>query len=491
MTGSILILDDEPKMGRILQRILKREGYEVEFTVDPRDALELLSRQPFHILVTDLKMPTMTGIEVLEQAKALRPECDVIMMTAFASAETAVESMKKGAYDYLIKPFANEELKILIRRALETKILKEENRQLKAALSGQESEKEIVAVSKAMREALARARKIAVSEAAVLLQGASGTGKEVLAEFIHRHSPRAAMPLVKVNCGALPESLLESELFGHARGAFTGAIASRKGLFEAADGGTIFLDEIGEVTQAFQVKLLRILQNGEFQRVGESDTRRADVRVIAATNRSLEQAIEDGSFRSDLYFRLNVAPIHIPPLEDRPEDIVALIEHFLLRHSARQKARNADSAGAGASPRAPSFSTAAIDLMMAYHWPGNVRELENAIEHALVMAEGEILEVADLPLTLQNYHAKRQGEQEPVLLDQMTLEEIERRCILNALRRADYNYTRAAKLLGVTRRTLGYRMQKHGLENPKREDGAEAEDMEGDGGEEPEPGRED
>jgi len=452
MKANILIIDDEPKMGKILQRVLSREGYDAVFAEDPAQGLELLRARPFQVLLTDLKMPGMSGIEVLERAKQLQADCDVVMMTAFASVETAVESMKKGAFDYLIKPFANEELKILVRRVLETKSLREENRQLRETLEERGQVENIVAVSKAMRDVLARASKVAASEASVLLRGASGTGKELLAVAIHTHSPRRDGPLIKVNCGALPETLLESELFGHTRGAFTGAVESRKGLFEAADGGTIFLDEIGEISLALQVKLLRVLQDGEFQCVGESETRKVDVRVIAATNRSLEEAMQEGKFRSDLYFRLNVVPIYIPPLSERREDIPALIEHFvekLQRDSAAPRKR---------------FSPEAFDVLVNYDWPGNVRELENAIEHALVMGEDDLLEIRDLPLALQNFHAKRDYADQPVVFDHLTLEEVEKRCILNALRRTNNNHTRAAKLLGITRRTLGYRMQKYGLE---------------------------
>ncbi|MCX7016048.1 MAG: sigma-54 dependent transcriptional regulator [Candidatus Sumerlaeota bacterium] len=458
MDGHILIIEDEPKMGKILQRVLAREGYEVVFAEDPVEGLNLLRAEPFHVLLTDLKMPKLSGIEVLEQAKAIQPECDVILMTAFASVESAVEAMKKGAFDYLIKPFANEELKILVRRVIETKSLKEENEQLKVQLDQHASFENIIAVSKPMREVLDRVRKVAASEASVLLRGASGTGKEILAVAIHRSSARRNGPMIKVNCGALPETLLESELFGHARGAFTGAVGARKGLFEAAHGGTIFLDEIGEVTPALQVKLLRILQEGEFQRVGESETRKVNVRVIAATNRSLEEAMQAGTFRSDLYFRLNVVPIYIPPLAERREDIPALIEHFLARLQKGEK-----------RPKR-AFSPPAFDVMVHYDWPGNVRELENAVEHALVMGEGESLEIPDLPLALQNFHAKRDFADQPVIFDHLTLEEIEKRCILNALRRANNNHTRAAKLLGITRRTLGYRIQKYGLEVAKAKD---------------------
>ncbi len=468
MNGKILILDDEVKIGKILQRVLAHEGYDCQATTDPAEAIAWLRREPFHVVLTDLRMPTMSGINIIEQTKQLRPECEVILMTAYATVETAVESMKKGAYDYLIKPFSNDEMKMLIQRVMETKTLRQENEQLKEALNERADFSNIVAVSKPMRDVLRRVAKVAQSEATVLLQGPSGTGKEVLATAIHAASTRRNRPLIKVNCGALTETLLESELFGHARGAFTGAVGMHRGLFEAADGGTIFLDEIGEVSPAFQVKLLRVLQQGEFQRVGDTETRRVNVRVIAATNRSLEKAIEQGTFRTDLYFRLSVAPIHIPPLSERREDIPALIDHFLLKAVK----------GKGEKPK--SFSPEAFDLMLMYDWPGNVRELENAVEHALVMAEGETLLVEDLPQALQAFGARVSTSERPVVYDHLTLEEVERRCIVNALERSNYNCTRAARLLGVTRRTLGYRMQKFGLVNPRQAGAPGAEDEEED-----------
>ncbi len=464
MNGRILILDDEPKMGSILRRVLSREGYEAECTVDPARALAMLKASEFHVLLTDLKMPGMDGIEVLERAQKIRPECDVILMTAYATVDTAVEAMKKGARDYLTKPFANDEVKMVIAHRMEFQALKKENRQLREALQERAQFDNIVAVSKSMCDVLERVRKVAASDASVLVRGPSGTGKEILANAIHAHSPRREGPLIKVNCGALPETLLESELFGHAKGAFTGAIDSRKGLFETADGGTIFLDEIGEISLALQVKLLRILQEGEFQRVGESQSRRADVRVIAATNRSLEEAMEQGAFREDLYYRLNVVPLFILPLKERREDIPALLDHFLARYAKRQKT---------AAPK--RLSTEAFDLLVSYDWPGNVRELENAVEHALVMSENDELGVEDLPASLQSFQSKIGDIEPPVVFDQLTLEEVERRCILNALSKAGNNHTKAAKLLGVTRRTLGYRMRKHGIEGKKKAEEVDSE----------------
>ncbi len=455
---SIIILDDEPKMGRILARVLAREGHSTEAFEHPAEALAAIAERGADLLVTDLKMPAMDGLDVMRRARELDPALDTIIMTAYASVETAVQAMRQGAFDYLIKPFPNEELVMLVARVAERRGLREENRLLRQSLSEQLPTKDLVAVSPAMREVLKRAAKVAASEVSVLLRGESGTGKEVLATAIHAGGPRRDKPMVKVNCGALPETLLESELFGHTRGAFTGAVETRKGLFQHADGGTIFLDEIGEISPALQVKLLRVLQAGEFQRVGDAQTFRVDVRILAATNQPLEEMIEDGTFRSDLYYRLNVVPVVIPPLRERPEDIPALIDHFLQRARTR-------------SGRAIQLSRDAGERLMAYHWPGNIRELENAIEHAYVMCEGDTIQMADLPLAVQVGRepapapaADAPGSEEP-----RTLEEVERQALLQALEAAGWNHTRAAQALGITRRTLGYRIHKYNL--PRRDPG--------------------
>ncbi|MEN6625124.1 MAG: sigma-54 dependent transcriptional regulator [Candidatus Sumerlaeia bacterium] len=457
-TMNIIILDDEPKMGRILARILTREGYAAESFDQPEAALAALETGGADLLLTDLKMPTMDGLEVLEQARRRVPDLDVIMMTAYASVETAIKAMKLGAFDYLIKPFPNDELIMLVGRVAERRSLREENHLLRQTIADQFSTENIVAASPAMRDVLKRAAKVASSSVSVLLRGESGTGKEVLATAIHAGGPRRERPLVKVNCGALPETLLESELFGHTRGAFTGAVETRKGLFQQADGGTIFLDEIGEISPALQVKLLRVLQSGEFQRVGDAQTFRVDVRVIAATNRDLEEMIDTGAFRSDLYYRLNVVPITIPPLRDRPDDIPALIDHFLGRIRKRMQ-------------RQISLSPEAFERLRAYRWPGNIRELENAIEHACVMCEGDAIHAADLPIAVQNEPAQAAADN-PAGNSRQTLEEIEKQALIEALETTHYNHTRAAELLGITRRTLGYRIDKYNL--PRRNPGVQA-----------------
>ncbi len=457
MSTNLLILDDEIKMGKALSHLLTKEGYQVEVMDQPQKALERIKEKNFHLLLCDLKMPKMNGLQVLEQVKEIQPSLQVIMMTAFASTETAIEAMKKGAYDYLIKPFSTDELKILIKRCLDIKELKQENVRLREQLRERFQPTNFVTQSKSIYALLERTRKVAESNATVLITGNSGTGKEVLARIIHQASPRVDKSFVAINCGALTETLLEGELFGHRKGAFTGADEDRKGLFETADQGTLFLDEIGEVSQTMQVKLLRALQLGEIQRVGDSEVIHVDVRVLAATNRDLDKMVEEGQFREDLYYRLNVIPLFIPALVDRPDDIVPLAEHFLEKYGGSKKL---------------SFSPQALDCLENYDWPGNVRELENAVEHASVMAESERLEIDDLPLRLRNFSGATTLPVQTDVLDNCTLEEIERKMIQAAMERAGNNMTHAARQLGVTRRTLGYRLRKYGLyENLETNDG--------------------
>lgn len=445
----ILIIDDEPKMGPALGRMLEREGHIVRSTTTPQEGLEWLQQDDYDVVLCDMRMPTMSGLDVLREAKRRVPELDFVIMTAYADARSAVECMKEGALDYLIKPFSMDELKILLSRIEETRHLREENARLRELVDERASLENIIAASKQMQDVLARARKVAAANSSVLLLGESGTGKEVIARAIHRLSTRAQKPLVVVNCGAIPETLLEGELFGHTRGSFTGATESRKGMFESADGGTIFLDEIGDLPLHLQVKLLRVLQEGEIQRIGENTPRKVDVRVIAATNRDLEQLVAEGKFRQDLYYRLNVIPIYIPPLRERREDIAPLIEHFIRKYSPPGQRKH--------------LSPEALARLMRYDYPGNVRELENAIEHAVVLSEGETITVEDLPLQIQNAEWERVIFPTPDT-DSLSLEELEKRALLAALDKTNYNITRAAAHLGITRRTLGYRIKKYGLE---------------------------
>ncbi|MFW6303616.1 MAG: sigma-54-dependent transcriptional regulator [Candidatus Sumerlaeota bacterium] len=456
MQVSLLIIDDELKMCKALKHVLAREGYDVDITDDPREGLQVFSEKQYSIVLCDLKMPGLSGLDVLEHLRKAEPNISVIMMTAYASAETAVEAMKKGAYDYLIKPFSMDELKILVKRCCETQNLQAENQRLREQLDERFSMDNIVAASKQMQTVLKRARKVADSQATVLITGESGTGKELLASVIHQQSPRRDRPLVTVNCGALPENLLESELFGHEKGAFTGAEENREGRFQIADKGTLFLDEIGEISPAMQVKLLRVLQAGEMQRVGESQTRTVDVRVVAATNRNLEEMVADGSFRTDLYYRLNVVPIFVPPLSERRADIPPLIEHFL---------ENLEPSGK------KHFSRDALEVLQAYDWPGNVRELENAVEHAVVLSEGTKMEIDSLPLSLRSFVGQEPAALNVAGLEKMTLEEAEKRMIKAAMERTSDNMTRAARQLGITRRALGYRLHKYGMyENSEDDD---------------------
>jgi len=451
MNGHVLIIDDEPQMGPALRRALQSSGLDVETFVDPEAGLARLHESPFDILITDLRMPGMDGLEVLQRARTIQPGCEVVLMTAHATVGSAREALKCGAVDYLTKPFSVEhDLLPIVRDVLdvdETSDGRPPVRQLDRDERSRARPVEPIGRSAAMRRAVERARKVARSSSPVLLLGESGSGKEVFAHLIHRLSPRASRSLYSINCAALPDSLLESELFGHAKGAFTGATQASKGIFAAADGGSLFLDEIGEMAPGVQPKLLRVLQEGEIQRVGESGrTTRVDVRIIAATNRDLAEAVDRGRFRSDLFYRLNVVPIEIPPLRDRLEDLPELIAHFL--------------ASLGSHAR---FSDEAMRVMERYAWPGNVRELSNAVEHAVVLGSGMELKLADLPAAIQDA-AHRQTGGAGGDLDDGTLESIERHTILQALERTSCHRTEAARLLGITRRTLGYRIKKYGLE---------------------------
>lgn len=468
---SVLIVDDEPKMSGVLARMLERDGYVVEWYDDPVKALERLGQRPFDIMVSDLRMPNLSGIEMLDKAKRLHPSLDFVMMTAYATPQTAVESMKKGAIDYLIKPFSIDDLRALIRRIEDTRqgSLPAGHDGVADAVAARDlpatpgsahnagayrpaqDMEGIIASSPGMVAVLEKVRKAAASSANILLRGESGTGKEVIARAIHRLSPRARGPLVAVNCGAIPESLMESELFGHVKGAFTNAVENRTGHFEAANGGSIFLDELGEIPPYLQVKLLRVLQEGEVQRVGESVTRAVDVRVIAATNRNLEEDILSSEFRQDLYYRLNVIPIALPPLRERREDIDLLIKHFLSKFTA--------------SGVSVDISPAAQKALRGYDYPGNIRELENAIEHAVVLCDDNVVDVSDLPLRIQESVSDSAADYPAGPVPSSHLEEIEKQCIVAALNKTGFNFTRAAQHLGITRRTLGYRIQKYGLQD--------------------------
>ncbi|MEE3331500.1 MAG: sigma-54 dependent transcriptional regulator [Myxococcota bacterium] len=447
-SGSVLVVDDDPKIVELFERVLARSGLTIRTTRDPERGLEILKANEIDVLVTDLRMPRMTGLELLHRARTIKPNCDVILMTGNASVETAREALKHGAADYLTKPFSvNRELLPLIQRLLECDVAHEPAPDVPATPAPNDAEgTTLIGESKLLLECVERASLVAPSVAPVLILGESGTGKELIADWIHRSSRRADAPFVKVNCASLTESLLESELFGHVRGAFTGAVRDRKGLFEVADGGTLFLDEVGELSASMQPKLLRVLQEGTFTRVGDHGTSiRVDVRIVTATHRDLLAAIAAKTFRDDLYYRLNVIPLVLPPLRDRREDVPVLARHFLGRFDTKGQKH---------------LSESALEALVQHDWPGNVRELENAIQHGVVLSEADEIGIHNLPAAIQADRAVVPGRSDAP----RTLEEIEQECIVAALRRTGSNRTAAARVLGVTRRTLGYRIAKYGLD---------------------------
>ena len=452
MKARIAVLDDEQRMVDIIAMVLRREGHDVTPFTSATGALAALEQRPFDLLLTDLKMPELSGLEVLRRARELEPELPVILITAHATVSTAIDAMRAGAFDYVEKPFDNTELKTLVRRALDVTRLARENRYLRAELASQHSLDAIVAESPALRDVLDRVRRAARSPSTVLVTGESGTGKELIARAVHYHSDRVGGPFVAVNCKALAEGVLESELFGHEKGAFTGAERARSGLFERAEHGTLLLDEIGETTPAFQSKLLRVIQERRVQRVGASDERPIDVRIVAATNRDLRQEVAAGRFREDLYFRLAVIPIHLPALRERPEDILPLARHFLA--SWNQKlGRSIEQLGEEVERR-----------LLAHAWPGNVRELENAIERGIVLASADRIDPDDLLLDETpdpQRDAARPGDLQ-AFLDAAARERIE-----TALAASGGKRVEAARQLGIDRTTLYRLMRRHGLSGPQ------------------------
>jgi len=451
----ILIVDDERSMRDVLSIMLKRAGYGVTAAADGEEAVEQIGKEIFDLVITDLKMPKLGGMEVLKAVKEVSPETVVLMITAFASTESAVEAMKRGAYDYLTKPFQVDEVQLIIRNALEKRRLSTENMLLKREMASQASFAQIIGQSNAMQKVFDMVRKVADSKSNVLVCGESGTGKELVARAIHYNSQRSRMPFVTVNCSALPEPLLESELFGHMRGSFTGAVSNKAGLFEVANGGTIFLDEIGETTPATQVKLLRVIQEREFRRVGGTKDVKVDVRIIAATNKDLEQAVADGSFREDLYYRLDVIPIHLPPLRLRTGDIPVLVQHFLERF-----------AKANGKP-VPALSPEAMRLLIDHEWRGNVRELENLIERAVAFASGAVIGEEEIRGWLHRPAAQAQAHPTDLPPEGLDLEElinrIEKDLLLKALERARWVKKKAARLLHLNARSFRYRLEKYAI----------------------------
>ncbi len=452
---TILVVDDEINYLTVMEALLGEAGYEVLTSSSAPDALKIMGGADLDLLLTDMKMPKMSGIELLEKSHQLYPQIPVIIMTAFGTVEKAVEAMKKGAFDYILKPFKNEEILVTIAKALEHRKLLLQNLMLSRELDKKYGFPNIVGNSKGMQEILALVKRVAPSRATVLVTGESGTGKELIARAIHQVSPRAANSFVSVNCAALTETLLESELFGHERGAFTHAVAMRKGRFELADGGTLFLDEVAEMSPALQVKLLRVLQEMEFERVGGNRTIKVDVRMVAASNRDLKEEVEAGRFREDLFYRLNVVHLQMPPLRQRQEDIPLLAAHFIhkyVQENLRDKMR---------------ITPEALKLLGQYSWPGNVRELENVMERAVILCHDSLITPQDLPKELAPA-----AEEAAVDIDRLVplgiplpeaLERIEEQMIRRALEQSGHVQVRAAEMLGITKSLLQYKLKKYHL----------------------------
>jgi DNA-binding NtrC family response regulator len=451
---NILIIEDEKLIRWSIKARLEQDGYQVSEAADGKSGLALLEQEDFDLMLLDFRLPDLTGLEILETGKQKWPEVSAVMMTAYGTVETAVQAMKLGAFDYLTKPVNLDELAVVVPKALETTRLRREVRRLRAEQNGFQGKIQLIGQSPAMTEVLTLVGKICASQATtVLLEGDSGTGKNVVAKAIHYGSPFADRPFVNITCSAIAETLLESELFGHERGAFTDAKSQKKGLLEVADGGTAFLDEIGEMGPGMQAKLLRFLEEKAFHRVGGTRDIEVDVRVIAATNRNLERAVKDGSFREDLFYRLKVIPIRIPTLAERREDIPLLIQHFLdgFNRDLRKSTQDVE--------------PAALERLVAYAWPGNIRELRNVIERIMILEDKPRIELEDLPSEIVNQRpaAPVPGQSNDASAGGLTLDEMERQAIFRALEQSGRNQVRAAKLLGITRDTLRYRMKKYGL----------------------------
>jgi two-component system NtrC family response regulator len=457
---TILIVDDEKNYTLVLAAVLEDVGFETLTANSGPEALAVLAESDVDLVLTDMKMPSMDGIELLERIKTEDADLPVIMMTAHGTVEKAVEAMQKGAYNYILKPFDNEQLVLYVNRAVSMYAVVKENRQLRSAVESRYSFHNIIGKSKSMQDVFQTIRKVAPAAATVLIEGASGTGKELVANALHFNSPRKDKPFVAVNCSALAETLLESELFGHEKGAFTGAVAMKKGRFEIADKGTLFLDEIGELSAGLQVKLLRVLQERVVERVGGVKPVPVDIRLIAATNKSLKEEVAAGMFREDLFYRLNVVPIRLPPLRERLEDIRPLVQHFIAKYS---------------DERNTGMPVSGIDreverLFYEYDWPGNVRELENVIERAVVLSPEEIIQVSDLPQDfVDNAHSTLHMDGIPVdanLYD--TLAQVEKNMIIRALKKANYVQAHAAQLLGIGKSGLNQKIKKHQLFDKKK-----------------------
>jgi DNA-binding NtrC family response regulator len=451
--ANILIIEDEPRMRRLLEISLGEDGHNVYSAEDAEKGLLHLRKELVDLVVTDLKLPGMNGLEFLQEGKRQNAALPFIVMTAYGSVETAVDAMKAGASDYVLKPFTMAEMKLVINKELDVQRVRDENRSLREALGKRYHFQNIVGRSKKMQEVLALVERVAPTNSTVLIGGESGVGKDLIARAIHQNSRRATGPFIKINSTAIPDTLFESELFGFERGAFTGALASKPGKFELADKGTLFLDEIGDVPASIQVKLLRVLQEREFERLGGTKTLKVDVRMIAATNRDLRAALEEGTFREDLYYRLNVVPIDIPPLREHKEDIPDLVHHFLARFAV------------DGEKEIEGITPLALSMFMDYHWPGNVRQLENSVERAVALSAGSMIDAQDIHLDATQGRSGTvvSSAANQFLPEGMTLEQWEDNMIREALRRANGNKSQAARLLGLSRNALRYRLSKLGV----------------------------
>lgn len=455
MKPAILIIDDDTSLRRVMEYNLQEAGYQVTAAASGEEGLRLFTEAPPPLLITDMKMPGMDGMQVLKAVKSRSPETVVIVITAFGTVDVAVEAMKAGAYDYITKPFNRDELRLTVEKALQFSGLKVENKRLKNQLADRSDFRSIIGSSPQMGKVFDIVRKVADTEASVLITGESGTGKELVARSIHSLSSRRDAAFVAINCAAMPHDLLESELFGHVKGAFTGAIRDKAGRFQLADGGTLFLDEIGELPLEMQPKLLRALQEKVVVPVGGAKEQRLDVRVVAATNLNVDKAVSDGRFREDLYYRLAVIPIHLPPLRERRDDIPILLRHFCIKHGAEQV----------------TFNKQSLALLCSYDWPGNVRELENLAERLLIMRGADLITVDDLPEKIHTASATPGGLSGKIfnLPDEgYSLEQLEREVVVEALERSHWNQSAAAKFLRIPRHTLIYRMEKYEIVPPAK-----------------------
>lgn len=454
MKPNILVVDDEQQILKAVQRFLGDKGYEVQTADHYEAALIAMSGQIFDVALVDLKLGDRSGIDLIAQMRKIQPDIMCMIFTGYGTIDSAIQAVKEGAYHYLTKPFRLEDLETLLKQALETRQVKKENQLLKREVSGRFGLKNLIGVSPAMQRVYSMIQKVADTDSTILILGESGTGKELIAKAIHYGSHRADKPLVAVNCGAIPEELMESELFGHVKGAFTGAVATRPGRFEMAEGGTIFLDEIGDMSPRLQVKILRVLQERKFEPVGSNKTVEVDVRIITATNKNLEKAVKENYFREDLYYRLNVIPIHLPPLRERIEDVPLLIDYFLKKYAKEN------------DKPVPELSSEVKNALMRYSWPGNVRELENMMERLLILKHEGVVTLSDLPI--------RVGQEEDIVTNVQipesglsfkdVVDDFENQLILKALEKTNWNKNKAAQLLQLNRTTLVEKIKKRQLE---------------------------